>query len=85
MSASYGFVGEWEGPGVAEIDLDILVRADAADIRSGVVARSTDEILQRRDQGFGMVCLGSDTGLLIREVRGIRSALGNTPIGHRWF
>lgn len=85
MSASYGYVGEWEGPGVAELNLDILARADAAGIRSGVVARSTDEILQRRDQGFGMVCLGSDTGLMIREVRGIASALGNTPIGHRWF
>lgn len=85
MSASYGCVGEWEGPGVAELNLDILARADASGIRTGVVARTTEEVLRRRDQGFGMVCLGSDTGLMIREVRSIASALGNTPIGHRWF
>lgn len=85
MSASYGYVGEWEGPGVAELNIELLDRARTAGIATGVVARSTAEVLQRRDQGFGMVCLGSDTGLMIREIREIATALGNRPVGHRWF
>ncbi|GAB2557635.1 HpcH/HpaI aldolase family protein [Leucobacter ruminantium] len=85
MSASRGAVGEWEGPGVAEINLDILRRAKERGISSGIVARSTDEAIQRRDQGFGMVSLGSDIGLMIRQVKSMASALGKDTVGHRWF
>jgi 2-keto-3-deoxy-L-rhamnonate aldolase RhmA len=85
MSASYGHVGQWEGPGVAEINLDIVERAAAAGLATGVMARSRDEVLRRRDQGFGMVGLGSDTGMMIRGIREIAEALGNSPVGHKWF
>jgi 2-keto-3-deoxy-L-rhamnonate aldolase RhmA len=85
MSASRGAVGEWEGPGVAEINLDILHRARERGIASGVVARNTEDALLRRDQGFGMVSLGSDIGLMIRQIRSMREALGSVAVAHRWF
>ena len=85
LSASRGAVGEWEGPGVAEINLDILERARQRGIHAGIVARSTDEALTRRDQGFGMVSLGSDIGLMIRQVRSMSTALGIETQAHSWF
>jgi 2-keto-3-deoxy-L-rhamnonate aldolase RhmA len=85
MSASRGAVGEWEGPGVAEINLDILRRAEARGIHAGLVARSTEEAIIRRDQGFRMVSLGSDIGLMIRQIRAMATQLGREPRLHSWF
>lgn len=85
MSASYGYVGQWEGPGIAELNLDLLSRARDANISTGIVSRNIDEAIQRRDQGFGMVSLGSDIGLMIRQIRSMAEALGKSPVGHRWF
>ncbi|WP_342659778.1 2-dehydro-3,6-dideoxy-6-sulfogluconate aldolase [Rhodococcus ruber] len=85
MSASRGAVGEWEGPGVAEINLDILQRADARGIHAGLVARSTEDAIARRDQGFRMVSLGSDIGLMIRQIRAMATQLGREPRLHSWF
>jgi len=85
MSASRGAVGEWEGPGVAEINLDICTRAQEAGIASGIVARNTEEAVQRRDQGFKMVSLGSDIGLMIRQIRSMAEVLGRETVGHKWF
>lgn len=85
LSASRGAVGAWEGPGVAEINLDILERARRRGIHAGIVARSTEEAMMRRDQGFGMVCLGSDIGLMIRVIRSMSAALGVESRVHSWF
>ena len=85
LSASRGAVGDWEGPGVAEINLDILKRARGRGIHAGIVARSTDEAMMRRDQGFGMVALGSDVGLLIRQIRSMTEALDRDTQHHSWF
>jgi 2-keto-3-deoxy-L-rhamnonate aldolase RhmA len=85
MSASRGAVGEWEGPGVAEINLDIVRRASQKGIRTGIVARNTDEAITRVDQGFGMVSLGSDIGLMIRQIESMNEALGRKTVAHRWF
>lgn len=85
MSASMGYVGQWEGPGVAEVNLDILARAGDKNISAGIVARSTSEAIQRRDQGFSMVSLGSDMGLMIRQIKEMAQALGQETVGHRWF
>ncbi len=76
MSASYGHLGEWEGPGVAERILDVRARAEAKGIAAGVLARSVADLVQRRDQGFRMVGLGADMGLLIRAWRENLAALG---------
>jgi len=85
MSASRGAVGEWEGPGVAEINLDILRRAEARGIHAGLVARGTEEAKDRRDQGFRMISLGSDIGLMIRQTRSMLAELGREPRVHSWF
>ena len=69
MSASYGYLGEWEGPGVAEHILNVRAKADAKGISAGVLSRSADEVALRRDQGFRMVGLGADMSLLIGAVR----------------
>jgi 2-keto-3-deoxy-L-rhamnonate aldolase RhmA len=68
LSASHGYLGEWEGPGIAERILEIREKAAARGIAAGVLSRSIPEAALRRDQGFGMVALGADTGLLIRAM-----------------
>lgn len=85
MSASFGFVGQWEGPGVAELNLDLLRSARAKGISVGVVGRNAGDILERRDQGFGMVSIGSDVGLMIRELQANIIALQRHTVDHRWF
>lgn len=85
LSASRGAVGEWDGPDVAEINMDILARARQRGIHAGIVAPSTEEALTRRDQGFGTVSLGSDIGLMIRQIRAASAALGIDTLAHSWF
>jgi 2-keto-3-deoxy-L-rhamnonate aldolase RhmA len=69
LSSSYGHLGQWEGPGVAERILDVRARAAERGIASGILCRSLEEVTSRRAQGFQIVGLGSDTGLLIRAIR----------------
>ncbi|MDX6438005.1 MAG: 2-dehydro-3-deoxyglucarate aldolase [Gaiellaceae bacterium] len=65
LSASLGYVGEWEGPGVADLILDARGRAEARAIASGLVARDLEDVLLRVEQGFRMLAIGPDTRLLI--------------------
>ena len=76
MSASHGFLGQWEGPGVGEKILEIRAKAEAKGIATGILARTVDDSLLRRDQGFGMVGLGADVNLMIRAIRENLSKLG---------
>jgi 2-keto-3-deoxy-L-rhamnonate aldolase RhmA len=85
MSASYGFLGEWEGPGVAERILDVRAKAGAKGIVAGVMARSVEDSLRRREQGFQMVGLGTDMSLLIRAIRENLDALGSQKPLNLWF
>lgn len=71
-SASAGSLGEWEGPGVAAQLLDIKDRIRARGLPCGILCRDSQDLLQRRDQGFQMLGLATDTGLLIR---GLQNAL----------
>jgi len=81
MSASYGYLGEWEGPGIAERILDVRAKAEARGVSAGVMARSVEDSQRRRDQGFQMVGLGAEMSLLIRALRDNLDALGrNTPL-----
>ncbi len=68
-SASAGSLGNWEGPGVAAQLLDIKDRIRARGIPCGILCRDSAELLKRRDQGFQMLGLNSDTGLLIRGLQ----------------
>lgn len=85
LSASLGHRGAWEGPGVAEQIL--AVRAKAADrrISAGIVSVGVEDGAHRRDQGFSMIGLGSDAGLMIRAVREAQKVLGLETRPHLWF
>ncbi|MSU36839.1 MAG: 2,4-dihydroxyhept-2-ene-1,7-dioic acid aldolase [Pedosphaera sp.] len=79
MSSSRGFLGQWESPGVAEKILEIQANAATKGIASGILSRSVDESIKRRDQGFEMIALGADVNLLIRAVRENFAKLGRGP------
>jgi 2-keto-3-deoxy-L-rhamnonate aldolase RhmA len=75
LSACQGHVGQWEGPGVAEQVEAILAAADRRGIAAGILAQSAEDAAARRDQGFRMLALGSDTLLLIGAIERMREAL----------
>jgi 2-dehydro-3-deoxyglucarate aldolase/4-hydroxy-2-oxoheptanedioate aldolase len=78
FSASAGYLGEWEGPGVAERLLGLKDAARARGVPCGVMATDLENALLRQRQGFQMIGIGSDTGLLIRSAR---EALGRLRAG----
>src|SRR6476661_357232 len=61
-SSSAGFAGQWQGPGIGEQLLQIKNTIAAAGKCCGVIATSEENLIERRDQGFGMIGLGSDSG-----------------------
>lgn len=69
FSASAGYLGEWEGPGVADRLLALKDAAKARGVPCGVMATDLENALLRQRQGFQMIGIGSDTGLLIRSAR----------------
>lgn len=75
-SSTAGYRGQWEGPGVAE---QLLAMKDAlrkAGKHCGVMATSNENVTERVAQGFQIVGLGSDCGLLCRALRGALVAAG---------
>jgi 2-keto-3-deoxy-L-rhamnonate aldolase RhmA len=85
LSASYGHLGEWEGPGMAELILKIRAQAEQRGIGAGVIGLDAADFGRRRDQGFNLIGLGSDAGLIIRSVNAAFTALGAKPTPHVWF
>jgi len=68
FSSTAGFRGQWEGPGVAEQILSLKDTIKAAGKHCGVVSTSTQNMIDRVDQGFRMLALGTDSGLLLRSM-----------------
>lgn len=75
LSSSYGALGEWEGPGIAERILEVRAKAATKGISTAIMARSVEDACKRRDQGFQMVGVGADMPLLIRALREALTAL----------
>ena len=75
-SSSAGYRGQWEGPGVAEQILAAKDAIRAAGKHCGVAATSNENLVERRAQGFQMLSLGSDSGLLLRSLHGALAAVG---------
>lgn len=75
-SSSAGFRGQWQGPGVAEQLLAIKDQIRAAGKQVGVASTSNADLVERRTQGFRMLGVGSDTGLLLRSLRSGLAAIG---------
>jgi len=85
LSASYGYVGEWEGPGIAQCILDVRAKAEAKGIAAGILSRNPEDTVLRRDQGFRMIGLGTDMTLLIRAIREHLEAAESPTSLHLWF
>jgi 2-keto-3-deoxy-L-rhamnonate aldolase RhmA/quercetin dioxygenase-like cupin family protein len=75
-SSTAGFRGQWEGPGVAEQLLSIKNVLRGAGKHVGVMATSDRNVIERVSQGFQMIGLGSDCGLLLRSLRGSLAFIG---------
>ena len=67
-SATAGYPGQWEGPGVAEQLLALKDMVLQAGKHCGVVATGNGDLDERRRQGFQMLGLGLDGGLLLRSL-----------------
>lgn len=76
FSASAGYRGQWEGPGVAEQLLQLKDTIRNAGKHCGLLTTSTENLLARREQGFRMLGLGADTGLLLRSLHELLKAAG---------
>ncbi len=76
FSASAGYRGQWEGPGVAAQILQLKDIIRAAGKHCGLLTTSTENLLARRDQGFRMLGLGTDTGLFLRSLHESLKAVG---------
>ena len=76
FSATAGYPGQWEGPGVAERLLSVKDALRAAGKHCGVVATSVANLGERQAQGFGMIALGLDGGLLLRSLHEALAAVG---------
>lgn len=75
-SSTAGFRGQWEGPGVAEQILQMKNTLRRAGKHCGLIATSHENQLLRREQGFRLIGLGIDSGLLIRSLRGALAVVG---------
>jgi 2-dehydro-3-deoxyglucarate aldolase/4-hydroxy-2-oxoheptanedioate aldolase len=75
-SSSAGYPGQWEGPGVAEELLRIKDTVKRHGKHCGVIATSNANIEERRRQGFGMIGVGLDAGLLLRSLTDTLAGLG---------
>lgn len=76
FSASAGFAGQWQGPGVAEALLVMKDKIRAAGGHCGVIAANAEDLLLRREQGFRVIGIGVDSGLLIRDLRQTLASVG---------
>jgi len=85
LSASYGYLGQWEGPGMAELIADIRSKAKARNIGSGIVAMSAEDAVERQRQGFDMIALGSDGGMMIRSILHSLKCMDRSVAPHYWF
>jgi 2-keto-3-deoxy-L-rhamnonate aldolase RhmA/quercetin dioxygenase-like cupin family protein len=75
FSSTAGFAGQWEGPGVAEAILAAAGKIRGRGKACGVVATDNDNLALRKSQGFRMLGIGLDAGLLLRSLRGSLATL----------
>jgi 2-keto-3-deoxy-L-rhamnonate aldolase RhmA len=73
LSSNYGFRGQWFGGDTEKMIVDIAKQASDKGIGSGLIARNAVEAKQKLSEGFQMIGLGSDAGLV---VGGVATKLG---------
>ncbi|MCI0540535.1 MAG: aldolase/citrate lyase family protein [Verrucomicrobiales bacterium] len=79
-SSTAGHRGQWEGPGVPAELLALKDTLRAHGKQCGIMATSHENLIERRQQGFRMLGLASDSGLILR---GLHAALGVVGQDHR--
>ena len=72
-SSTAGYRGQWEGPGVFEELQAIKDTLRAKGKHCGIIVASHENLIERRLQGFRILGLGFDTGLMLRS---LHAALG---------
>ena len=75
-SASSGYTGQWEGPGVADELLRLAETVRMAGKHCGIMATDDANLRQRIEQGFRMVATGTDSGMLLRSLGTSLKSLG---------
>jgi 2-keto-3-deoxy-L-rhamnonate aldolase RhmA len=80
FSSTAGYAGQWEGPGVAEQILAAKDAIRAAGKHCGLLTTSTANLLEREAQGFRMLGLGVDSGLLLRALTEALATVGRPAI-----
>ncbi len=83
-SASSGYPGEWEGPGVAGEILRVKDQIRRGGFACGIMATDAKNGQLRMEQGFQLVGVGADAGLLIRATTDMMQALGRAPNQEVW-
>ena len=78
LSASYGHRGVWEGGPTAERILAVKDLVQAAGKHCGIMARNADDLRRRIEQGFGMIGLASDVGLLATGLKSLAQTAGRS-------
>lgn len=68
FSSTAGHRGQWEGPGVAQQILSLKDTIRNAGRHCGLLTTGVDDLVRRQDQGFRMIGLGADSGLLLRSL-----------------
>jgi len=76
FSASAGFRGQWEGAGVGAQLEAVKEAVLKAGKQCGVVATGTGDLADRFAQGFRVLALGLDGGLLLRSLHESLAAVG---------
>lgn len=76
FAASAGHAGQWGGPEVDEALSMMTGRIRAAGKHCGIIANGPEDLRQRLDQGFRMIGLGVDSGLLIHGLRQKLASIG---------
>ncbi|MGE0605639.1 MAG: aldolase/citrate lyase family protein [Pirellulales bacterium] len=75
-SSTAGYPGQWEGPGVADQLLAIKETIRRHGKNCGVVSNSHENLLARREQGFRMLAVGIDGGLVLRGLSAALDVVG---------
>jgi 2-keto-3-deoxy-L-rhamnonate aldolase RhmA len=75
-SSTAGYRGQWEGPGVAAELLTIKDAIRNCRKHCGILATSPENAVERREQGFRAIGLGSDAGLFLRGLRAVLGVVG---------
>ncbi len=76
LSATAGFPGQWEGPGVADLIVQAKDALRKAGKHCGVIATDEANLALRREQGFSLLGLGLDGSLLLRSLHTMLAAQG---------